>query len=93
MIVTNYSDARAHLASYMDKATDDREEVRITRRGRPDIVLMLADELDSWRETIYLMRSLANAERLRDAFADAATGDNLIEMSVEDLKRDMGLGA
>ena len=33
MIVTSYSEARAKLASLMDKAVEDAEEIRITRRG------------------------------------------------------------
>ncbi len=90
MIVTNYSDARAKLATYMDKVTDDRDEVHITRKGRPDVVLISADELASWRETIYLYRSPANAGRLEEAFARAERGE-VITSTLEDLKREVGL--
>lgn len=91
MIVTTYSAARANLASLMDKVVEDVEEVRITRRGKPDVVLVAADELDSWRETIHLLRSPANAARLMEAIADAHAGRNVKAMSLEELKRDIGL--
>ena len=67
MVVTNYSDARAHLASLLDKATSDPEPIRITRRGKPDVVLMAADEWERWQETIYLLRSPTNAITLTSA--------------------------
>ncbi|MGH2352961.1 MAG: type II toxin-antitoxin system Phd/YefM family antitoxin, partial [Chloroflexota bacterium] len=75
MIVTSYSDARANLATLMDRATQDAEEVRITRRGKPDVVLIAADELEGLRETAYLLRSPANAERLVAAIEQARRGE------------------
>lgn len=91
MIVTSYSEARAKLAALMDKATEDAEEIRITRRGKPDVVLIAADELEGLRETAYLLRSPANATRLLVALADVEAGRNLTPMTREELKRDVGL--
>lgn len=41
MVLTTYSEARAKLASLMDKVVEDADEVRITRRGKPDVVLLV----------------------------------------------------
>ena len=92
MVVTTYSQARANLASLMDKVVDDAEEVRITRRGKPDVVLVSAEQLDSWRETIYLLRSPANAVRLAEALEAAQRGEG-VAMSLDEIKRDAGLGS
>jgi prevent-host-death family protein len=46
VIVTSYSEARGNLAFLMDRAVEDAEELHITRRGKPDVVLIAADELE-----------------------------------------------
>ncbi|HET7769383.1 MAG TPA: type II toxin-antitoxin system prevent-host-death family antitoxin [Chloroflexota bacterium] len=96
MYVTNYSDARANLAALMDRATEDREEIRITRRGKPDVVLISADDLEGLRETAYLLRSPANAERLLASLDNAARGAGLTELSPDALailRREIDQGA
>lgn len=90
MIVTTYSAARANLASLMDKAIDNCEEVRIHRRGRPDVVLIAADELDGLRETAYLLRSPANAERLLAAIERVRRGEG-VRMTVDELRHEVSL--
>ena len=84
MIVTNYSAARANLASLMDKAVEDAEAIRIMRRGKPDIVLLSADEFERLQETAYLLRSPANAAQLLAAIEDALAGRGGIAVSPED---------
>ena len=66
-IQTTYSHARANLASLLDAVDNDREVVLIQRRGHGDVALISADELESLRETAYLLRSPANAKRLLSA--------------------------
>ncbi len=70
-IQTTYTAARARLASLLDRATDDRETVIITRRGKPGVALIAADELSSLLETAHLLRSPKNAERLLKALRRA----------------------
>jgi antitoxin YefM len=66
-IQTTYSHARANLARLLDAVDNDREVVVIQRRGHGDVALVSADELESLRETAYLLRSPANAKRLLSA--------------------------
>lgn len=87
---TTYSEARAKLASYLDAAVDDRETVIISRRGRPDVALIAADELASLIETSHLLKSPKNAERLREALGSALAGEGT-PMTVDELRRDVGL--
>ena len=89
---TTYSEARAKLASLLDSATDDRETVIISRRGRPDVALIAADELAGLEETAHLLRSPEDARLLLTALHRALERTEP-PMSVEELRRDVGLDA
>jgi antitoxin YefM len=39
-----------------------------------EVVLVSPDESDSWKETLYLLSSPANAEHLRQSIAEANAG-------------------
>jgi antitoxin YefM len=51
--------------------------VRIASKGG-DAVLMSAEDFDSWQETIYLLRSPANARRLMEAVARDKSGQSAV---------------
>ncbi len=87
-IETTYSQAREKLASLMDRVTDDREVVIVTRRGGKRVAMIDAAEYEGLLETAHLMRSPRNAERLLLAIGQAHRGEGLVR-SVEDLRRDI----
>ncbi|MZE45202.1 type II toxin-antitoxin system prevent-host-death family antitoxin [Streptomyces sp. SID5477] len=59
----------------MDRVTADHDYTIITRDGgKPAAVLMSLEDFASWHETDYLLRSPANAERLRKAVAELDAG-------------------
>ena len=87
---TTYTGARRNLASLMDQVTDTHEPVVIRRRGKEPVALIAASDLDSLMETDYLLRSPANAEKLREAIAEIATGGGSA-MTVEELRTRVGL--
>ena len=67
MDTVNYTALRKSLASAMDRVNDDRAPLLVTRqKGRP-AVLMSLDDFRSYEETLYLMRSPRNAERLNSS--------------------------
>ena len=70
-VIATYTEAKAKLAELWDRAVQDREIVRLQRRGSDDVVLIAADELESLIETVYLLRSPKNAERLNLALREA----------------------
>lgn len=88
---TSYTYARDHLAELWDKAITDCEPVILKRRGHPDLALVSAEELSSLRETVYLLRSPANAHRFFDAMERLDRGEG-IELTIDQLKSDVGLG-
>lgn len=74
----------------MDQVTDTHEPVVIRRRGKEPGALIAAEDLNSWMETDYLLRSPANAERLREAMAWADSGEGE-PTDVDQLRRQLGL--
>ena len=88
---TTYTQARANLASLCVDVTATREAVIIRRRGARDVALVSADELGSLMETAHLLRSPKNARRLLAAL-QRARGKKLKPRSVDELRRDLGLG-
>jgi antitoxin YefM len=92
MIETSYTDARAKLADYLDRAADDRETIIVHRRGRPDVAIIAADELAGLQETAHLLASPANARRLADALARADDGQG-VRASVDELAAQVGIAS
>ncbi|SRR6266851_290503 len=87
---TTYTDARARLASLLDRAGDDHETVIITRRDHGDVALVAADELRSLEETAHLMRSPTNARRLIEALERSLAAD-VQPQSIDELREQVGL--
>lgn len=78
------SEARARLFPLIQQVNDDHAPVRISSKGG-DAVLMSAEDYDSWQETIYLLRSPANARRLMEAVARDREGQPGITKTMEEL--------
>jgi antitoxin YefM len=75
MRVTSASELRKNLAAELDRVGDDHDYTIITReRGKPTVVMMSLEDFSSWQETDYLLRSPANAERLRRSIAELEAG-------------------
>lgn len=68
---TTYTSARANLAKLCNQVTEDRDVVIISRRRGGDVALIAAEELSSILETLHLLRSPKNADRLLSALKDA----------------------
>ena len=58
----------------MNRVCDHHEPVIITRQKSPSVVLMSLEDYNAIMETAYLLRSPANAARLRDSLHAADTG-------------------
>ncbi|WP_448662661.1 type II toxin-antitoxin system Phd/YefM family antitoxin [Sphingomonas sp. CJ20] len=75
MYSLSFSDARANLKAVMDRAVDDKAPVAITRQKGEGVVMISASEWESIEETLYLLRSPANAKRLLEAIAGLEAGE------------------
>ncbi|MGL6338211.1 MAG: type II toxin-antitoxin system Phd/YefM family antitoxin [Waterburya sp.] len=88
-----YSNARNGLASLLDRVTKNSEIVLINRRNKPDVALISKEELDSLLETVYLLRSPANAKELFKAIEESQQMDDATvePQSIKDLCEDLGI--
>ncbi len=89
-IETTYTALRENLASYLDRAVNDREVVVVKRRGAPDVAIIAADELAGLDETAHLLRSPANARRLLESLHELNRGKGK-KMTVAELRRSVGV--
>ena len=68
------SELRANMAKYFDQVEADRMELVVTRQNHESLVIMPEGELAGLRETLHLLSTPANAERLRRSIAELAQG-------------------
>jgi antitoxin YefM len=74
MDVLGYSDARASLKAVMDRVVEDRAPVIITRQKAEAVVMVSLSDWTAMEETLHLLSSPRNAERLREAMAQLDAG-------------------
>jgi antitoxin YefM len=74
MKAISYSEARENLKSVIDKVVADHTPVAITRQRGEGAVLISESDWASIEETLYLLRSPANAQRLLNAIAGLEAG-------------------
>ena len=71
----SFSETRANLKAVMDKVVVDRAPITVTRaRGQENVVMVSASEWASIEETLYLLRSPANARELLASIAELDAG-------------------
>lgn len=74
MQTISYTEARNGFAGLMEAATRNREPITITRNGAGTVVILAAEEYAAMEETLHLLSTPANAERIRQGLADFGAG-------------------
>ena len=87
-----YTQARDQLAATLNEVEENRSIVVIRRRGRPGVALIAEDDLSSLMESVHLLRSPANAQKLFAAIERARAGDIEPVNDVHKLAEELGLG-
>lgn len=85
MNAINYSTARKELAQTMEQVCRDSNPVIITKNNNCAVVMISLADYESMVETEYLLRSPANARRLRQSLASAERGETR-ETTIEELE-------
>ena len=62
-----YSQARNNLRSIINQVCTDFEQFIVTTKDNQSVVIMSSEEYSSIKETLYLLSSKNNQERLFDA--------------------------
>ena len=84
--IVSFTEARRTLKALMDRVTGDRSPAVITRRGGEPVVMVSLSEWEAIQETNYLMKSPANAKRLRESVAAAESGETR-KLSEDELRQ------
>ena len=84
MHVQTFSSARKNLAATMDFVTSNHTPVTITRQNKEPVVMLSLEDYRSIEETIYLMQSKNNAQRLNDAIKELEEGKGLQKELIDD---------
>lgn len=78
MDVVSYSEARAkaraNLKDVVDRVVDDKTEVIVTRQKAEAVVMISLSEWNAISETLHLLSSPKNAERLRRSIQQMDSG-------------------
>ena len=71
IVETSYAQTLPNLNVLLDRVVNDREIIYIKSQSGENVALIAADELQSLLETMHLLRSPKNAERLLNAISRA----------------------
>jgi antitoxin YefM len=78
MRVVKFSEARNHFKQVIDQVIDDADYTLIARRDAADAVVMSLDTFNSLIETVYLLRSSANATHLERSIGQYRQGQHVM---------------
>ena len=79
----SYTATRKNLAKTIENVVRDRAPV-IIRKKKDSVVMMCLEDYEAWAETVYLLKSPKNAERLLSSVSELEKGD-AVEKSLEEL--------
>ncbi len=74
MNAVTLKNAKLNLEQLVADVIANADDTIIVTESGEQVVLMPLDEYNSWRETLYLLASPANADHLRRSIAEAQAG-------------------
>ena len=74
MAPVSYTELRQNLVKYMDEVCDSGAPLVVTRQNARPVVMLSLEEYESMAETLHLLRSPANADRLLRSIESADAG-------------------
>lgn len=83
-ITTSYTNARKNLATLLNRVEEENVIALVKRRGHQDMAILPADELIALTESLHLLRSPRNAERLFAALEESIARDSQDDKSIKD---------
>lgn len=74
MIVANYTEFRTRLKKFLDSVEENNETLIIKRGSGKGTVMISLDEYNSIMETVHLLSSKINADRLYESIQQIKDG-------------------
>ena len=84
MIATNYTELRTHLKKLLDAVENDQETLIIKRNKGKGAVVISLEEYNSLMETVHLLSSKKNADRLYESMQQMKSGDTVSEKLMDE---------
>jgi len=84
MIAANFTEFRSELKKYLDEVENNNETLIIKRKTGKGTVLISLDEYNSIMETIHLLSSKANADRLFESIRQIRSNQTVKHELIED---------
>lgn len=75
MHAVTLKDAKLHLEELVEQVLADAAPATIVTESGAQVVFLSLDEYNSWKETLYLLSSPANAAHLRRSIAELRAGE------------------
>lgn len=88
--ITSPTDARNNLFKLLNLVTKNNQVYIINRRDGENVALIAESDLRSLVETVYLLRTPANASRLLDAIEESKSG-KIKSQTIEELQQELGI--
>ena len=82
MIATNFSEFRTDLKKFLDSVEDNNETLIIKRKTGKGTVLISLEEYNSIMETMHILSSKKNADRLYESIQQMKEG-KIVESKIE----------
>ena len=83
MKAISYTAARENLASTINEVCEDRSPIIITRKRDQVVVMMSLEDYELLKETSYLLRVPANAQRFQESIEGLEKGEGRAHKLVE----------
>ena len=84
MIAANFTEFRTGLKKFLDNVENNHETLIIKRKSGKGTVMISLDEYNSIMETVYLLSSKANADRLYESINQIKKGETVEHDLIED---------
>ncbi|OJA43635.1 type II toxin-antitoxin system Phd/YefM family antitoxin [Burkholderia ubonensis] len=79
MNILTFSEARAGFKQALDAVCKDHEPTIITRQRGEHVVMISLEDYNSLQETLHLLGTLTNADRLRQSIAEFKAGKTSVK--------------
>jgi antitoxin YefM len=83
MEVVNYTEFRKNLTKSLNKVNDDAEIVVVSRSKGKNVVVMALEEYNAIQETLHVVQSVSNRNRLDQAIEEMDKGQFEIHSLIE----------
>ena len=84
MIAANYTEFRTALKDYLDRVENDKETLIVKRKKGSGAVIISLDEYNSIMETMHLLSSRKNAQRLFESIDQMKSGSTVQNDLIEE---------